>query len=110
MVVHIDAAGRWIEVVFCAGGARRRRSVGQPGGSAERSERQDRTPCWSASRRATGRRRLGPGARTHVNPIAVSTRALGGSRYSRNSGTIQNGFWPRATRSKLSKALRQRFQ
>jgi hypothetical protein len=29
---------------------------------------------------------------------------------SRNSGTIQNGFWPRATRSKLSKALRQRFQ
>src|SRR5262249_47916002 len=29
---------------------------------------------------------------------------------SRSSGTIQNGFWPRATRSKLSNALRQRFQ
>jgi len=29
---------------------------------------------------------------------------------SRNSGTIQNGFCPRDTRSKLSKALRQRFQ
>src|SRR5689334_497006 len=27
----------------------------------------------------------------------------------RSSGTIQNGFWPRATRSQLSKALRQRF-
>ena len=29
--------------------------------------------------------------------------------YCRSSGTIQNGFWPRATRSQLSKALRQRF-
>src|SRR2546428_747697 len=28
----------------------------------------------------------------------------------RSSGTIQNAFCPRATRSQLSKALRQRFQ
>ena len=39
-------------------------------------------------------------------------REFSWKRYSqsRNSGTIQNGFWLRATRSKLSKALRHRFQ
>ena len=60
------------------------------------------------------------GCRDHINRAArlllaeeggiepaMRTRRLGQSR---NSGTIQNGFWPRATRSKLSKALRQRFQ
>ena len=41
------------------------------------------------------------------NIFSASTDWIG--RY-RSSGTIQNAFWPRATRSQLSKALRQRFQ
>jgi hypothetical protein len=50
------------------------------------------------------------GCRDHIDRadwLAVRARRLAQSR---NSGTIQKGFWPRATRSKLSKALRQRFQ
>ena len=73
MVVDIDPARRRVEAVFCAGGARHRRSDGQPGGSVERGERQDRAPRRSASRRATGRGGLGLGTWTHVNSITLST-------------------------------------
>ncbi len=40
----------------------------------------------------------------------LAVRPMAAVAQSRSSGTIQNGFWPRSTRSKLSKALRQRFQ
>jgi len=51
-----------------------------------------------------------PGPYNPPLPSPASGEGQGGARQSRNSGTIQNGFCPRATRSKLSKALRQRFQ
>src|SRR5262249_29842307 len=57
-------------------------------------------------------RAAGATARQIVLAAAHDFGLLGHQRrtQSRSSGTIQNGFWPRATRSKLSKALRQRFQ
>ena len=44
-----------------------------------------------------------------VKELAAPAHPRSPTSFYRSSGTIQNGFWPRATRSQLSKALRQRF-
>jgi hypothetical protein len=65
-------------------------------------------PAAASSRRLNGGCGSSPPAPHPRAPRRDLWRS--GDSQSRNSGTIQNGFWPRETRSKLSKALRQRFQ
>ncbi len=92
---------------------RRRRSAGDPGIAGSRQPVDHATLHHRRDRTSVGGLRRRPPARPADAATVIGPPADGCRRrraQSRSSGTIQNGFWPRPTRSKLSKALRQRFQ
>src|SRR5579885_3463401 len=118
MVVHIDPPRRRLG----RGRGERQRQRAEPG-----QQRPARRPGAAASLvtahseppRLQFRRKAREGTREGREEIAAPRpRRLRRAVFvmpaayseSRSSGTIQKARWPRATRSQLSKALRQRFQ